>query len=189
METNAINATPEPLKTVTRRELFLGFLRVGLSGFGGVLPWARRMLVEQKGWLTEKEFTEALSLGQIVPGPNIVNLSVMVGARFQGVPGAVLAFGGLMLAPLVIVLSLGALYELYGGIDLVRRAISGVAAVAAGLVIATGIKMAIAQPRGFWPVCMAAAAFVCVGWLRWPLIAVLLGLAPIGIAAAWKFRP
>ena len=163
MDTDTANAIPASQKTVTRRELFLGFLGVGLSGFGGVLPWARRMLVEQKGWLTEKEFTEVLSLGQVIPGPNIVNLSVMVGARFQGVPGALLAFGGLMLAPMVIVLSLGAMYDLYGQIELVRRAIGGVAAAAAGLVIGTGIKMAIAQPRGFWPVFMAAAAFVCVG--------------------------
>jgi len=175
-------------KSVTRRDLFFAFLGVGLSGFGGVLPWARRMLVEQKGWLSEKEFTEALSLGQIIPGPNIVNLSIMVGARFQGAAGALLAFSGLMLAPLVIVLVLGALHEQYGQIDWVRRAIGGVAAVAAGLVIGTGFKMAMAQRRALWPVAIAVAAFVGAGVLRFPLIAVLLVLAPVGIAIAWKFR-
>jgi chromate transporter len=175
-------------KSVTRRELFLGFLGVGLSGFGGVLPWARRMIVEQRGWLSDKEFTESLSLGQIIPGPNIVNLSIMVGARFQGATGALLAFGGLMLAPLVIVLILGALHEQYGQIDWVRRAIGGVAAVAAGLVIGTGFKMAMTQPRAVWPIALAVAAFVGVGVLRFPLIAVLLVLAPVGIAIAWKSR-
>ncbi|MES2356109.1 MAG: chromate transporter [Pseudomonadota bacterium] len=172
---------------ITRREIFYAFLMIGLSGFGGVLPWAHRKLVEQKRWLSEKEFTELLSLGQIVPGPNIVNLSIMVGARFQGVQGAVLAFFGLMLAPLIIVLSLGALYEQYGQIELVRRAVSGVAAVAAGLVIATAFKLAVAQPRRFWPMFIGVLAFVSVGLLRLPLVLVLLSLAPVGLVAAWKF--
>lgn len=176
-------------KVITRRELFLGFLGVGLSGFGGVLPWARSMLVERRGWLTEKEFTETLGLGQVLPGPNIVNMSVMIGARYQGVSGALCAIAGLMLAPLVIVLSLGALYEQFGQIELVRRAIAGVAAVAAGLVIAMAIRMALAQPRGIWPVVTGLTAFICIGLLRWPLIPVLFALAATGLFAAWKAEP
>src|SRR4051812_37059523 len=93
---------PQKTPVVTRRALFLCFLTMGLTSFGGVLPWARRMLVEERAWLTNKEFLDALSLGQILPGPNVVNLSIMVGARFHGAVGAVLAFSGLMLAPLAI---------------------------------------------------------------------------------------
>ena len=186
MDSESFSSARSTDKVVTRRELFLGFLGVGLSGFGGVLPWARRMLVEQRGWLTEKEFTETLGLGQLLPGPNIVNMSVMIGARYQGVPGALCAVAGLMLAPLVIVLSLGALYEQFGQIEVVRRAIAGVAAVAAGLVIAMAIRMALAQPRGFWPVATGMAAFIALGLLRWPLIPVLLALAVIGLLAAWR---
>jgi chromate transporter len=188
LETKTDITRPKTQLEVTRGELFFAFLGVGLSGFGGVLPWARRMLVEKKEWLSEKEFAEVLSLGQIVPGPNIVNMSIIVGARFQGVPGALLAFSGLMLAPLVIVLILGALYEQFGQIELVRRAIGGVAAAAAGLVIAMAFKMATAQPRRLWAVILGAAAFVGVGLLSLPLIPVLLGLAPIGMVVAWKDR-
>lgn len=175
-------------KVITRRELFFGFLGVGLSGFGGVLPWAHRMLVEKKGWLTEQEFTEALAMGQILPGPNIVNMSVIIGSRFHGVVGALLAFSGLMLAPFVIVLGLGVLYEQYGQIEMVRRAIGGVAAAASGLIIAMGFKMAAAQSKRFWTIALGAAAFVGIGIFRLPLVPVMLGLAPIGLFMAWKTR-
>src|SRR3954462_1042420 len=95
---------------VSAGSLFVGFLKVGLSGFGGVLPFARRMLVEERRWLSEEEFTGVLSLSQVLPGPNIVNVSVIVGRKFQGWIGSILATVGLMLMPLVIVLSLAALY-------------------------------------------------------------------------------
>src|SRR5262245_13392736 len=103
-----------PPPRITRRALFLGFLEIGLSGFGGVLPWARRVLVERRGWLTAQEFTETLSLGHILPGPNIVNVSIAIGKRFHGPIGSMLAFSGLMLVPLLIVLLLGWLYTQYG---------------------------------------------------------------------------
>jgi len=173
---------------ITRRALFGAFLAIGLSGFGGVLPWAHRALVEQKKWLSENEFAELLSLGQTVPGPNIVNMSIMIGARFHGVAGALLAFLGLMSAPFAIVLALGVLYERYGDIMLVRRAIGGVVAVAAGLVIAMAVKMAAAQPRKPGPLVICIAAFTMVGILRLPLIVTLAVLAPIGIAFAWKSK-
>jgi chromate transporter len=93
---------------VTRKALFLCFLYMGLVSFGGVLPCARRALVEERNWLTGDEFADALSLGQILPGPNVVNLSIMVGARFHGAIGALLAFSGLMLAPLAAAALMGA---------------------------------------------------------------------------------
>lgn len=186
MKKNNDEVATATIDTITRRELFFAFLTMGLSGFGGVLPWAHRVLVEQEKWLSENEFAELLSLGQTVPGPNIVNLSIMVGSRFHGLSGALLAFFGLMFAPFVIVLILGVLYEHYGEIELVRRAIGGIAAVGAGLVIATGVKMATAQPRRLIPLLLGATAFILVGVLRSSLVATLLFLAPLGIAFAWK---
>jgi chromate transporter len=173
---------------VTRRALFFAFLEIGLSGFGGVLPWARRMLVERRGWLTEKEFTEALSLGQVLPGPNIVNVSIAVGTRFHGAVGAALAFSGLILMPLVIILVLGALYAHYGHFDAVRRFFAGVAAAAAGLVLAMGIELAIALPRSWAVVTIMTLAFFGAAVLRLPMVAVLAVVAPISVGIAWWAR-
>src|SRR5882672_10469910 len=117
---------------VTLGALFLGFLKMGISGFGGVLPWARRIVVEERKWLTPHEFTELLGLCQFLPGPNVVNLSVCVGARFRGVAGSLTAFAGLMLPPLAVVLCLGELYMRYGQLEVVHAALRGIAAAAAG---------------------------------------------------------
>src|SRR5437879_11011738 len=99
-------STAAPSATVGTSELFVGFLKIGLSGFGGVMPFARRMIVEQRRWLSELEFLDVLSLSQFLPGPNIVNVSIIIGRRFQGVTGAAAAYAGLLLMPLAIVLVL-----------------------------------------------------------------------------------
>jgi chromate transporter len=175
-------------RDITLAALFLGFLRVALSGFGGVLAWARRMIVEERRWLSDRDFTAMLGLCQFLPGGNIVNLSIQVGARFRGPLGALAALCGLMLAPMAIVLVLGALYARFGDAGVVRGAFAGISAAAAGLVIATAVKMA----RALWPRPIALgfglAAFGAVGVLRWPMIAVLLVLAPLSVAAAWRRR-
>src|ERR1700693_5989276 len=106
----------------TRRALFVGFMHVGLQGFGGVLPFARRMLIEQHRWLTEREFTEVLSLSQFLPGPNIINAAIIIGNRFRGPLGSMAASLGLMLMPFIIVLVLASLYARYAGLDAVRGA-------------------------------------------------------------------
>ncbi len=173
---------------VTRRELFLCFLQMGVVSFGGVLPWARRMLVEQRGWLTGAEFVEMLSLGQILPGPNVVNLSIMVGNRFHGGIGALLAFSGLLLAPLSIILLLALLYAQYGYLPAVQRAIAGTSAATAGLVVAMGIKMALLESRAWHSVLIVAGAFAGAGLLGLPLLTVLAVLAPLGLLLAWRFR-
>src|SRR5690349_21684895 len=120
-------------RDVGRRELFLAFLEIGLSGFGGVLPWARRILVDRRQWLTDREFIELLGLGQALPGPNIINASVVIGWRMHGAVGSIIAFSGLLLAPLAIVLVLALLYDAFGHLEIIRRIFSGVAAAAAGL--------------------------------------------------------
>jgi chromate transporter len=170
-------------------ELFLAFTKVSLSGFGGVLPWARRMMVEERRWMTAEEFNEAFSLSQFLPGPNIVNFSVVFGARFGGPIGAALALIGLLGPPVVIVTLLGVVYARYGDIEWLRRGLAGVAAAAAGLIIAVLAKMSepiFRRPIGFAPF-VAVAAFVAVGVLRWPLPYVLSVLAPLSIALAfWR---
>ena len=164
----------------------MGFLYVGLCGFGGVLPWARRMVVEQRRWLSAAEFTDLLGLCQFLPGPNIINMSVALGARFHGLRGALVAFAGITLAPIGVVLSLGALYERFGDHLVVQRAIGGMAAAAAGLVVATAFK--IAAPLGWqWRgMLIAGLAFVAIGWLQWPLLPTLLVLAPLSVALQWR---
>ena len=166
-------------------QLFLAFSQLALSGFGGVLPWAHRALVERRRWLTQREFVETLALAQLLPGPNVGNVSVMVGFRFAGYAGAVAAFAGLVTGPFLLMIAAGMLYQNYGTLPLVQQALSGMSSVAAGLVLATGVKMTASLKRRWRPWLFMALALAGVGALRWPLLAVVGGLAPFAIAAAW----
>ncbi len=176
---------PEPPRP-TVAALFLGFLATGICGFGGVLPWARRSLVERRRWLTASEFTDMLSLCQFLPGGNVVNLSVAVGAHFRGLPGAVAAFAGLMGAPMVVVIALGLVYARVDQIPSVQHAFVGLSAAAAALVLATACRIAAplhARPVG---VGVAVATFVGVAVLRFPLVLVIAVLAPVSVLLAWQ---
>lgn len=166
-------------------DLFRGFARVGLSGFGGVLPWARRLLVEQAGWLTAEEFNVLLGLCQFLPGPNVVNLAVAVGVRFCGWRGALAGAFGLMLGPFLIALVLGILYGLVGHLPAVQSVLYGITLVGAGLIIATGIRMGlnVKQRAIYWP--FALAAFVAIVILGWPLPAVMVGGVVLSVSLAW----
>jgi len=166
-------------------ELFTGFLIVTVSAFGGILPFARRMVVEQRRWLTPAEFTDLLALGQFLPGPNIVNVSICIGQRFHGWRGSLAAVLGLMAAPVAIILVLGLLFASFGEIPLVRRAVFGMAAAAAGLVLATGAKMAWPFRRRLWPLLVIAGVAACVAFLRWPLVWILAVAVPLAVACAW----
>jgi chromate transporter len=185
--TGATDRKPAPV-SVMARDLFWEFLKIGLSGFGGVLPFAHRILVERSHWLTEQEFAEVLSLAQFLPGPNIVNLSVIVGRRFQGPMGAVAASLGLMLLPLVIILLLAVLYAEFAQIHAVRNACYGVSASASGLILAVALKMAQPIRRAPWKIGIGAIAFVAIGPARLPLLWVLAVLAPLSIAIAFRRR-
>ena len=167
-------------------ELFLGFFKCGLSGFGGVLPHARRMLVDDRRWLSDAEFADLLGLGQCLPGPNIVNVSVVVGQRFHGWQGACLAVLGLMGAPLVIVLLLASLYEFWADSMVLHHILQAVAAGAAGLMLSTGAKLASRMPRRFDVATVAVLALLAVAVLRMPLIEVLAVLAPLGLFVGWR---
>lgn len=170
--------------------LFITFVSIALSGFGGTLPFARLTLVDRRGWLTPEEFTETLSLCQSLPGPNIVNMSIVVGARAAGWPGSVAAGFGLVGPPVIIVTTLGVLYGRFGGLPQVRDALTGLGACACGLIGATAARMAEPLLRSRLRVAgpFILAAFSAVALLRWPLPYVLLGLAPLSIAAAWSWK-
>jgi chromate transporter len=172
-------AAPQEPPTVAA--LFWGFLSIGVIGFGGVLPWARRMMVEQRRWLTPAEFTDLLGLCQFLPGPNIVNLSVALGSRFRGVPGAIAALVGLISLPILIVISLGALYTAYSDHPMVSRGAGGLAAAASGLVIATAIKIAAPLRGQFLGIAIALAVVAAIALLKWPLLPTLLLMAPVSI--------
>src|ERR1700687_6087901 len=121
--------------------LFTAFVKISLAGFGGVLVWARRGIVEQHRWMTAEEFNETYALCHFLPGPNIVNLSVVFGSRFRGIAGGIAAFAGLVGPPMVIATILAALYARYGEIDAVRRVLAGVSCAAVGLLIAVVLRM------------------------------------------------
>lgn len=165
--------------------LFLGFAQVGLSGFGGVLPFARRMLVEDRRWLTAAEFNSLLGLCQFLPGPNVVNLSVCLGARFHGAAGALAATAGLIVPPFLVVLGLAYAYGLWGQLEIAQHMLRGIAAVGAGLLIATALKMAknVSERRIYLP--FAGLMLLAVVVLRWPMPPLLLGLLAITAPLAW----
>ena len=171
--------------TPTRGQLFTGFFKTGLSGFGGVLPHARRMLVDDRRWLTDPQFTELLSLGQTLPGANVLNMAVILGARFHGWRGSVIAAFGLMTAPLVIVLSLASLYGHFAQSVRLAQVLAAVAAGAAGLVLATGGRLATKMARDAGSLLVLVAAFLAVFWLRLPLLLILAVLAPISVGFGW----
>lgn len=174
--------------------LFTGFLSVGVMGFGGVMPFIRRMVVDQRRWLEPAEFTDTLALCQLLPGPNVTNLAVNLGARYHGAAGALAAVSGLIAAPLVIVVCLGLLLQRIDQFPVVGRAMGGMAAGGAGLVLGTALK--IGQPLLDRPararalgLSVAAAAFAAVALGRLPLVPVLLLAAPISVALhAWASR-
>lgn len=179
---------PEPTapREIGLWALFSGFSRIGLSGFGGVLPFARRLVVDVEKWLTAEEFNTLLGLCQFLPGPNVVNLAVVIGRRFRGAMGALVAPLGLLAGPVAIVLVLGWLYDHYGSLPQAQGLLKGIGIVGAGLLIAMSIRMAkaIKNPWVYLP--YAVAAFVAIALLRWPLPAVMLGFAAISSTVAYR---
>ena len=178
--------TEEDRPQVSALALFLTFSRVSLSSFGGAMFWTRRALVEQQRWLTDRQFVELLTLGQLLPGPNVLNVTVMVGYRFGGWTGAAAAAAGFLGWPCLVVIGMGVLYQQYGSLTHVQQALGGMASVAAGLLLATVIKLATVLPRRWRPWLFGVLAFVAVGVMRWPLLWVMGALAPLAVFAAWK---
>ena len=195
-----MNDTAVPVETAetlaaptSLSDLFFTFNRMSLQGFGGVLAVAQRELVERTRWMTREQFVETLAVSQVLPGPNIVNMALMIGDRHFGLRGAFAALAGMLLVPLFIVLGLTALYAEYSAHPMVSGALRGMGAVAAGLVISTAVKLsttlkksAMGLPLG---IAFAAVTFIAIALLRWPLVWVLGGLGPIAVACAfWRLR-
>jgi chromate transporter len=174
----------------SRRELFVAFTLLALQGFGGVVVVAQRVLCEERRWVTRGEFVELLSIGQVLPGPNICNVALMLGDRFFGWRGAVAALGGLLAVPFAIVLSLVAVYAHWSAHPVVAGALRGMGAVSAGLIVGTAVKLARSlrdSPLGV-PACvvLGAAAFLLVGVLRVPLAWALLAVGAAAYLLAWR---
>jgi len=172
------------------RELFLAFNRLALQGFGGVLAVAQRELVDRLGWLSKEEFLSMLAVAQVMPGPNVVNLSLMIGDRFFGLRGAFTAMAGMFAVPCVIVLTLAVLSEHMLQFPAMAGALRGMGAVSAGLIVATGLKLLPALKKnvlgGPLSLALAALAFVLMAFLKWPLVWVVFGLGAVGMALAWR---
>src|SRR5215471_4952815 len=181
----AAAAVPDLAKSPpTLLTLFVAFAKMSLAGFGGVLVWARRGIVDQHKWMTADEFNETFALCHFLPGPNVVNLSVVFGARFAGVPGAVAAFAGLIGPPTALVMVLGVLYAHFGQLDALRRILAGISCGAVGLLIAMVVKMLmpLVKRRDVVGLFVMVAVFIAIGLLRLPLQAVLLVAIPLSIA-------
>ncbi|WP_428485037.1 chromate transporter [Rhodopila sp.] len=169
-------------------DLFAGFFVVGICGFGGVLPWARRLIVDQRQWLSPTEFTDMLGLCQFLPGGNIMNLTIALGARFRGIPGALAAFLGLMTAPVAIVITLGLIYDRYFDLPPVRPAFVALAAAAAAYLFANALKIATPLKGRPLAIAVAACTFIVIALLRLPLAAALPVLVLASTVLLWRFR-
>lgn len=173
-------------QAMSLRALFTGFLGLGLMAFGGAMPLARRTIVEQRRWLTPDEFTELLGLCQFLPGGNVINLSVAIGMRFRGVPGALAAMLGLIGGPTVIVVALGILYERTQGDPRVQHLFVGLAAAAAGLLVAMAIRIALPLRGKPAAIAIAVLGFIAIAVLRLPLLATMVVLTPLSIFVATR---
>jgi chromate transporter len=171
-------------------ELFTAFARMSVAGFGGVLPFARRGIVDQHRWMTADEFNETFALCHFLPGPNIVNFTMVFGSRFRGIPGGIAAFLGLLGPPAIIMIILAALYQHFGDIDALRRILAGVSCAAVGLLVSVVFRMMtpLIKRRDLIALVMLAAVFIAIGVLRLPLAAVLLVAIPISIAITYALR-
>jgi chromate transporter len=177
---------PTPLPDAVRPpaslwELYCGFLSIGARSFGGVLPWAHRVLVEEKRWLAAADFAEVLALCQFLPGPNVGNVSVVLGRRWFGPRGAVAAFAGLMALPLVWVFGLALLYADFSSSPAVRAVVTGVGIAGGGLFIGTALKLAKPLARKPWGIALAASCFGVIALGRVSLFAVL----PVALLLGW----
>ena len=173
----------------SRTDLFVTFTLLALQGFGGVLAITQRVLCEQKRWLTREQFVEILAVGQVLPGPNICNVALMIGDRFFGWRGAFAALAGMMAVPAVIVLLITMIYAEFSAVPAVAGALKGMGAVSAGLILGTALKLTGAlrsNPMGI-PVCviLGVVMFSAVALLRLPLAWALLAVGILACVFAW----
>ncbi|MFJ3045430.1 chromate transporter [Herbaspirillum chlorophenolicum] len=171
----------------TSKELFLGFLGLGMTAFGGALPLAHRMVVERRRWLSEAEFVQLLGLCQFLPGGNIINLSVALGMKFRGVRGALAAIFGLIAVPSAVVVVLGIIYQHFQNDPNVKHLFAGLAAAAAGLLIQMAIKIALPLRKNLVLAAVAVVCFIAIAILRVPLVWVMLVMTPISVLLTSRY--
>ena len=171
----------EPTPPRSLWALYVGFLSIGARSFGGVLPWAHRVMVEERRWVAPSDFAEVLALCQFLPGPNVGNVSVVLGRRWFGVRGAVVAFAGLMALPLLWVFGLALLFADYASVPGVRAVVTGVGIAGGGLFIGTAFKLARPLARKPWAIALAAGCFGVISLGRVSLFAVL----PVAALLGW----
>ena len=186
----ATPAEPATARPASLTELFIAFSVLALQGFGGVLAVVQRELVEKKRWMTREQFVEDWAVAQIMPGPNVVNLSIMIGDRYFGLRGALAALAGMLTFPLILVLALAVVYAQFASHPAVAGALRGMGAVAAGLIAGVGIKLFVSiknHPLGR-PLCVAFAGLtiVAMAWLRWPLFWILPVIGGAACVLTWR---
>lgn len=193
METNAPTSpetAPAAPQRVSRLDLFTGFFLVGMFGFGGIAAAMHHVIVERRRWLDDRQYASVLGLGQVLPGANLVNMATIVGDRFQGFQGAVLALVGLTLMPIVILVVLATVYDQVSANPDVIAATKAAAAGAVGLMFGTAWKIGKNIVTSRWALLFATLSFVSIGILRLPLVGTLLVLGPIAAAVSfWRSRP
>ncbi|MBR0972942.1 MULTISPECIES: chromate transporter [Bradyrhizobium] len=170
--------------------LFLAFARMSLAGFGGVLVFARQAIVERHRWMTADQFNETFALCHFLPGPNIVNLSMVFGSRLRGIAGGVAAFTGLLLPPTLIMTVLAIVYARFGDVEVLRRVLAGISCAAVGLLIAVVFRMMTPLLKRLDAVALILmlGVFLAIGVLRLPLQAVLLVAIPLSVGAIFLMR-
>jgi len=196
MSPDSASAAQEPDHPATHASppgllaLFLAFARMSLAGFGGVLVFARHAIVDQHRWMTAEEFNETFALCHFLPGPNIVNLSMVFGSRLRGIAGGVAAFTGLLLPPTLIMMVLAIIYAQFGEVEVLRRSLAGISCAAVGLLIAVVFRMMTPLLKRMDVVVLALmlGVFAAIGVLRWPLQAVLLIAIPLSIGLTYLMR-
>jgi len=186
MTTDTTDAPPaDSGQIVSLMSIYLAFLKIGGFSFGGgVTAWMYREIVEKLHWMTEDDFLSGTAMGQALPGANVSNLAVFIGQRLRGLIGATIAVAGILTFPFIIVLALMFIAE-YGTSATWDATLEGVAAAAIGLLLLIGWKAAKRCSGSLWAIAVIVATFVAVGIMRWPLVSVVLCIAPLSVAAAW----
>ncbi|MCK1387746.1 chromate transporter [Bradyrhizobium sp. 21] len=196
MSTDSAPATQEPDRPASHTPppglvaLFLAFARMSLAGFGGVLVFARQAIVEQHRWMNADEFNETFALCHFLPGPNIVNLSMVFGARLRGIAGGMAAFAGLLLPPTLIMTVLAMIYARFGDVEVLRRILAGISCAAVGLLIAVVFRMMtpLLKRLDVVALILMLGVFLAIGVLRLPLQAVLLVAIPVSVGTVFLMR-
>ena len=182
----APKAVPTP-GVITPWMIYLLYTKITLLGFGGTMFWLRRSLIDDRKWVTEAEFAENFAIAQLIPGgANLYNLSLMFGHRFAGVRGAVAAGLGFICIPFLVMVTVAMLYLQFGEQPLVNKALTGMFTVVVGMMVANAYSMATAMPRHLRPWLFCLVTFAAIGAARWPLVSVMLVLAPFAVGVAWR---